>query len=73
MAGRKRPWLCRHGYHKWRFVKQENTRHVDVAGLGRHYICDLTETCERCLITHRIQGAETPRRVKVLNLREAEV
>jgi hypothetical protein len=62
----RRPFLCRHGWHKWRFVEMSDTRMVDA---GPHYgwICDLHEACDRvgCGLHRILRGASLPKRVKV--------
>lgn len=59
----KPPFLCRQGYHTWRFTHMANVRLV-TAGAHSEMLCELTEKCRRCPITRTRYFAKVPKRVK---------
>lgn len=60
---KKPPFLCRRGYHIWRFLYMSNVRLV-TAGAHSEMMCELTEGCRKCGITRTRHFAKVPKRVK---------
>ena len=57
------PFLCRLGWHSWRFVSMGQRRVVTVVP-WTHFVCLLTEECRRCGLRRTNESAPIPRRAK---------
>jgi hypothetical protein len=59
----KPPFLCRRGYHIWRFLLMSNVRDIH-AGAHTEHVCEMTEGCRKCGLTRTRFFAKVPKRVK---------
>jgi hypothetical protein len=57
------PFLCKRGWHKWRFIYMTNLRSI-YKGAHTQPLCEITESCRRCGRRRTRYAAKVPKRVR---------
>lgn len=60
---RKKPLLCRWGWHRWRFAGMTDLRDLVLPGMTV-WVGTMTQSCRRCARTRVIEDAKVPWRVE---------